>query len=428
MLVEFSVANFRSINERQTFSMAAGSSAARRSQHAIETGNSFASHLLRSACMFGPNAAGKTSLIQALSFFRRFVLHSSKSASDGDVIAVVPFKVYEKNLHSPSDFEIIFIFDGALYQYGFSADRVRVVEEWLFTRSNEKNSRMRTVFQRVFDAKADKYDWDISEDLVKGERETWKKATRPNSLFLSTAVQLNSESLLPPYRWFEHYLRVLSSPDRLDVNATVQRANEHDGKSDILALLRSFDLPIVDFEAKEKELTLPDSAKNIFSKDFLETLNSIERVTDYEVKTFHQAGNDVVSYDLKEESDGTRVIFSLAGPLLDTTENGFTLVVDELHNSLHPLALRFLVELFHDPSVNISGAQLIFTSHDTVVMSRDFLHRDQIWFLDRSELEGTKLTPLSEFDVREMQSFQRAYLGGKFGALPRIRRGQLGAK
>jgi AAA15 family ATPase/GTPase len=428
MLVEFSVANFRSIKERQKLSMVAGASAARQTQHSMDSGNSFAPYLLRSACIFGPNGSGKTSLVRALSFFQRFVTSSSKSASDGDEISLVPFKPDERTRNAPSEFEIMFIFEGALYQYGFTADRHRIYEEWLFSRSSEKSSRMRNVFQRAYNSEIEQYEWEISDDLVKGERETWKKATRSNALFLSTAVQLNSDSLLSPYRWIDLFLRVLTSPDRLDVNITARYSQDEKGKAKVLSLFQAFGLPIAEFEISERQISISEEMSKVFRADFLESLKDVEAGPQYEVDTFHRSGDELIKYDLKEESDGTRVIFSLAGPLLETTSHGFTLVVDELHNSLHPIALRFLVELFHDATVNQSGAQLIFTSHDTAVMSRGFLHRDQVWLVDRSETDGSSLIPLSDFNVREMQSFQRAYLGGKFGALPRVKRAEIGQK
>lgn len=406
-------------------SMAAGASAARRLQHSLDSGNSYAPHLLRSACVFGPNGAGKTSLIRALSFFRTFVVNSSKGSSEGDNIPVVPFKA---GGGGPSEFEILFIFDGALYQYGFSADAERVHDEWMFSRSNVANSRIRTVFQRAFDAETGEYEWDISEELVKGERESWRKSTRSNALFLSTAIQLNAESLAAPYHWIENYLRIVSSPERLDVSMTAQAAL--DGKKDqILELFKAFDLPIVDFEIEERDVSFPEELEKTFTSEFIALMKRVSADRrEYDIKTIHAGGDRRIVYDLSDESDGTKVIFCLAGPLLDTTARGYTLIVDELHNSLHPLALRFLVDLFHQAEVNRGNAQLIFTSHDTAIMSRGFMHRDQIWLVDRSELEGTSLYPLSDFKVREAQSFQRAYLGGKYGALPRIRRVRFGSE
>jgi AAA15 family ATPase/GTPase len=400
--------------------MVAGASAARRLQHSLETGNSYAPHVLRSACIFGPNGAGKTSLVRALSFFRRFVISSAKDHTEGDEIDVRPFKGDPEYSDDISEFEIIFIFRGVMYQYGFTADRKIVHEEWLFARSNEANSRIRTVFRRAFDKEISEYVWDLNDDILKGEREVWRKSTRENALFFSTAVQLNSSYLAMPFQWFDDYLRLVSSPERLNVRTTVRWARDEKRKADVIRLLRSFDLPIVDFDAEEREIKVSGNLEKIFSSEFLESLKDSPDSREYNVQTYHSSRGRTIKFSLKDESDGTRVLFSLAGPLLETTGEGYTLIVDELHNSLHPLALRYLVELFHDPEVNRAGAQLIFTSHDTAVMAKGFMHRDQIWLVERSEEGGTELIPLSDFPVREAQSFQRAYLGGKYGALPRI--------
>jgi AAA15 family ATPase/GTPase len=261
------------------------------------------------------------------------------------------------------------------------------------------------------------------------ERETWRKSTRSNALFLSTAVQLNAEALLPPYRWIDDYLRIVTSPQRVDVETTAKMSSNPATKERLILFLQAFGLPIVDYHIEEKEMSLPANAERVFALEFIQQMKELSgsRV-EYAISTIHSSKGGPVEYDLAEESDGTRALFCLSGPLLDTTQEGYTLVVDELHNSLHPLALKFLVDMFHDNDVNSSGAQLVFTSHDTSVMSKGFMHRDQIWLMERNEESGSILTPLSDFDVREIQSFQRAYLGGKYGALPHIGRLYLGSE
>ena len=127
-----------------------------------------------------------------------------------------------------------------------------------------------------------------------------------------------------------------------------------------------------------------------------------------------------LDWNFREESDGSRVVFSLAGPWLDVLENGYTLIVDELHNSLHPLALKFLVNLFHNPQTNSGNAQLIFTSHVTSVMSKGFMHQDQVWLVEKDDMESSVLFPLSNYNVRDVSAFQKAYLDGRFGAVPKL--------
>ena len=141
----------------------------------------------------------------------------------------------------------------------------------------------------------------------------------------------------------------------------------------------------------------------------------------FNITSFHQGSDEsLVGLDFPEESDGSQVVFSIAGPWLDVLDNGYTLVVDELHNSLHPHALKFLVNLFHDSVMNRTNAQLIFTSHETSVMSKAFMHQDQVWLVEKDETESSRLTTLSDYKVRDVSSFQKAYLDGRYGAVPNL--------
>ena len=125
--------------------------------------------------------------------------------------------------------------------------------------------------------------------------------------------------------------------------------------------------------------------------------------------------------DLDEESHGTQKMFALAGPWLDSLAEGNVIVFDELHDHLHPELARFLVSRFHDPSANPKGAQLVFTTHDTSILDRDVFRVDQIWFCERNDRLETTIFPLSDFRARKgVENLGRAYLSGRFGALPYI--------
>ena len=142
----------------------------------------------------------------------------------------------------------------------------------------------------------------------------------------------------------------------------------------------------------------------------------------FQIKSYHQgADGKLIPLDFEEESDGTKVVFSVAGPWLDVLKNGYTLVIDELHNSLHPHALKFLVSMFQNPEINISNAQLIFTSHETSVMTKDFIHQDQVWFVEKDNADSSELFPLSDYKVRDVAAFQKLYLNGRYGAVPKVK-------
>ena len=190
-------------------------------------------------------------------------------------------------------------------------------------------------------------------------------------------------------------------------------------------LLDSTDTRIKNIDIQKKTLTVsdyPESIIKIAAQEFLEALKN-EKIFHFNIETLHQdnAGN-AIKLDFDEESDGIKTLFCLAGPWFDVLENGTTLVVDELHNSFHPHALRFLVTLFYDPEINKKNAQLIFTSHETSIMSGDFMHRDQIWFMQRNEQQQSELYSLAEFtNEKAMSNFQKSYLSGRYGALPNLK-------
>jgi hypothetical protein len=125
--------------------------------------------------------------------------------------------------------------------------------------------------------------------------------------------------------------------------------------------------------------------------------------------------------DFNAESEGTRTWFRLIGPVLTALRDGGIVVFDELDGSLHPTLSAELLRIFHSPSLNPRGAQLIFTSHDTSLLNH--LNRDEVWLTEKSETGATRLGALAEFAgerVRRSQNLESAYLHGRFGALPQI--------
>lgn len=130
-----------------------------------------------------------------------------------------------------------------------------------------------------------------------------------------------------------------------------------------------------------------------------------------------------VSFSLEEESHGTQKLFSLAGPWLDALDNGYVLLIDELHDTLHPKLVSFLVNLFNSPVTNKKGAQLIFSTHETSILNQSIFRRDQVWFCEKNELSETNLYPLTDFSPRKgRENLEAAYLDGRYGALPFIKK------
>ena len=392
MLIEISIENFRSISERQTLSLAAGQLSAKSNKAAMLTGNSLAPSALRSCCLFGANAAGKSSFVEAIKFLSTFVEASAKDRQINSKIDTQPFVFDPTWRNAPTELETTFVYKSVLYQYGFVVDQKRIYQEWLYEKPLENDTRIRKVFSRSLNETADGYDWYLNRAHLSRESESWKKNTRSNALFLSTAVQLNSEELRMPYEWLVKQLQVVEDASRLRNTYSVMQVVEGNWKNDIINFLKSVDIPLddIEFDVKEIHTTRLDCT------------------------------GEKVKLPIENESSGTRILFSLSGPLLDTLQEGYTLIIDELNNNLHPLALDYLINLFASSKSNANGAQLVFTTHDSSILDNACLHRDQIWFVSKSSKLSTSAVPLSSFKDRRLPSLQKSYLNGRFGAVPII--------
>lgn len=418
MLISFSVKNYKSFSEKQEFSMVAGRGTKDTETISFPSGNTMAPHLLRASGIFGSNGSGKSSLLEAMNFCSKFIFKSAKDLQEGESIKTKPHLFDEKYATAPSEFEFVFIHEKTLYQYGFSVDEERVHEEWMFTKSNDTGSRTRHVYHREYKGNKE-YDWYLNDSLLKGDKNTWKNATRPNALFLSQAVQLNSEQLKIPFNWFYKKLKFIDRADsKLSPQYTAHKWKKSENQKQILDILQSVDVRIVDLGIENKEITHADLPSNM-PEELKESILNSKKLEIY--STHKTKDKKSVKLNFREESTGTQNIFSLAGPWLDVLENGYTLMVDELHSSLHPHALNMLVAMFHNPKINKNNAQIIFTGHDTSVLTYDFMHQEQFWITEKTQHENTQLIPLSDFDIKKSNNMQKSYLNGRYGGVPIIK-------
>jgi len=419
VLIEFSATNFRSLHERQTFSMVAGSGRELRERHVVDPDAPATPDLVRSAVIYGPNAAGKSNLILALKFMRDLVVNSAQRSQEGDEINVTPFLMDEGQAASKaSEFELIFVEQGVRYQYGVTLTRQRIESEWLI--AYPKGSPQ-VWFER--DIRSEPR-WKFGPSF-KGQRKLWQDSTRDNALFLSTAVQLKSEQLAPVFNWFRQRLRVLAGyggQRRLTPTFTLKECERDEHiHSQIVSFLKSADLGINGVNAvrrKFDESHLPEGLSPALRQEILKGMENQE-ITDIYLIHKTPSGKEI-QLDIDEESGGTQQLFGLAGPWLEVLRKGWVLVIDELDTSLHPAMMRKLVQMFHDPEINRHKAQLIFSTHDVSILDREVFRRDQIWFIEKDRDLQTHCYPLTDFRPRKDESFGRGYLQGRYGALPFI--------
>jgi len=417
MLIEFSVANFKSIKDRQTLSMVASKNREEAHVHVFNPGSSAGGDdikLLPAAVVYGANAAGKSNLLQAFHVMTIIIMESASEKHRGDTFPVTPFMLDSATQNLPSEFEVFFVVDGVRYQYGFAATRQRVMEEWLRAYPNNRSQRW---FSRMWDKKGKKYDWFFGSSFS-GEKNLWKKSTRDNALFLSTAVQLNSRQLQPVYDWFRNTVRI-AGIGGFD-GAFSASLCETDHKQEVLDYLRVADLDIEDIQVKKTPVQFPKDMPPDLKQALARTIANRET---YDIRTTHRsASGKPVAFDFDEESHGTQKFFSLAGPWIASLKRGRVLFIDELHNSMHPDIIEFLVQMFNDKKTNPNHAQLVFTTHETSIMDQKFLRRDQFWFCEKDSSQATRVYPLTDFRPRKGRGNLRlAYLSGSYGAVPNIR-------
>ena len=414
MLIEFKVTNFRSIKETQTLSMVADAALKELEGNTLDSGISSFPKLLRSAVIYGPNSSGKSNLIAALAFMEQMVRESAQEAQVGESIDVMPFRLDAQSSGEDSEFEIHFIAEEVRYQYGFRLNVARITSEWLI--AYPKGSAQHW-FERQYDSTSDKYDYKFSDLFGEGKaRQERANYTIANNLYLSVAVQKNSQKLLPAFTWFQKKLQYILSMNHLREGQTSNLCLTEEGKLKVLAFMNAAGIAVKDFSVEKKSFTQDDLPSNLSDEVRVRVLKNMQGAIKIETQFIYQtAAGHLVAFDLDDESDGTQTLFSFAARWLKLLESDEVLFIDEIDTSLHPLLVHHLVKLLN---CNNSKAQLIFTTHDTTLLSQRIMRRDQVWFVEKDKQQSTQLYSLSQLSPRKNEAIEKRYLSGRYGAIP----------
>ena len=424
MLVAFAMTNYACFRDRQELSMEATARSSGNDAYSFSTGIRRFPRLNRISAIYGPNGSGKSRFVQGLGFAQSFVVGSSRESQAGEKIRHVPFLFDAETRQQPTTFETCFVQDGTAYEYGFAVDRGRVHEEWLL--AWPPGGRMRRLLDRAFDPETGEDRWSFGPS-VRGPKELWRASTRPNSLFVSTAAQLNSDTFRPVTDWFTN-LRVLGAGN-LDPSYTVKNIREQvEFKDRVLTVLKDADIAVTDVTTRTEQRRLEEldpPPPPILTDGLDDTSVIVLFDVDFEHSPPQTGGRYIVNID--DESDGTQRLFAFAGPWLDILDNKRVVVIDELDRSLHPLLVASLIRRINSTGTpaDEKRAQLVATLHD-VSLLRDVLDRSQIWFTDKDRRsEAATLTPLSDFSPRPREALVRGYLGGRYGGVPIIGESEL---
>ena len=387
------------------------------------------------AAIYGPNAAGKSNLIDALDEIQRAIIRSHKDLGATDPIPQDPFRLDDESRTNPTRFDCTFTVDGSsddefenVYEYGFEFTAKEFEREWLYQTVRKQRQSTQLLFERK--TRDGQVQVNFGGEL-RGENKLIEKITRPNSLFLSAAAQNNHPKLTDIYRYFATRWRVILREDAMDEAAVVKHLVDYPHMNQLLQLVQQADVGITDIDLQEvqpsqyqldftqnvvgvmSELVRPEIDTEAFSNHVLDKFRDAKRL-----RLTHSASEGNMAFGYNLESKGTRTLISLLIPALEALSTGSLLVVDELDTSLHPDLAKAFVSLFNRESSNPHGAQLIFSTHDVTLLGSDSLQQDEVWMTDKGRDGVSRFTPLTEFRLRSRDDIEKAYRAGRLGGVP----------
>lgn len=434
MLLQFSVSNFRAFRDLQTLNLAASNYDKSLPENTVQPDlpGLKGKRWLKGIALYGANASGKSTLIEAMRALSQWVKTSAQTTDPEDVIEFVdPFALGSAAAEEPTAFGVVFVAEGTRFEYRVAALRHLIVHESLRAWPLGKEQ---VWFERDWDA--DRREHVYTPENPKGmpRNRAVEDRTLRNMLYLSKAVAEARDEVHPAFQWLVRGLRFLdlSTRSRLEGGFTLSRIDSGDAglKEKILQALKHADLGIVDARSVESlQATdgvdllraLSGSAMAAFAKD----LGLKPRFV--EPQLFHRGPEaSAVPLPWERESSGTHRFFSLIGPWLDILKKGSTVCIDEIETSMHPLMVRELLRLFFSEEENRAGAQVIFTTHNPLLLDGTLIRRDQVWFTDKDEAGKAHLYPLSDYQPRQGESLIRGYMAGRYGAVPFVPNGLLG--
>lgn len=421
LIVQFSVENFRSIRELKTLSMAATSI----KDDVADLIGKNSQKYLPSVAIYGANSSGKSNLIRSMAMMGKMVLESVK-LNDDDNLPYAPYEYNTESVTQPTMFELVFVLGTTIYRYGFEYNKKAILGEWLYAKKGKGESPLflRTVEGIGVDA------------AIFAEGEGLENKTNNNRLFLSVVAQLGGQLSKKIIRFFLSGYNVISGLDT-DVYETYTKKmllEKDEIAEKILSMCQSLALGFENVVAFTKDFdmsSLPDKMPTELKAELAKQLTGKKSLKAQSIHPIYDANGVLVDhkkFDFAEyESEGTIKLFGLSGPIFDTLRDGAVLIVDELDAKMHPLISQYLVRLFNSSSTNPKGAQLIFNTHDTHLLSSKLLRRDQIWFTEKNDKGETDVYRLMDVVMpnnqapRNDSNLEKNYIAGRYGAIPYIK-------
>lgn len=405
MILEIRLSNFFSIKDEIVLDLRAANI---KSANAKALGNNVFEQndtsILKTIAIYGANASGKSNIIKAIRFCNAMVFESHKHNQD-TVFNFQPFK-FNGFDHKPSNYFIRFISNGLEYEYAFSLTRNKIVTESLYYYPKGRITKIFTRDERLGKTKKDKY---VFGDQIKRPMDVVEN-TSDKTLYISRASQMDREIGKEIFNYF-HSRFIL---DYVGFGASSIETLSNQNKKQLIEAIKIADSDIVDVHIK----VLKKAGKHYKADAQAMTLTVENVVQDYlQIKTYHRFAPSVPFDFLAEESQGTIKLFFIMLTILDVVKNNKVLLIDEIEDSLHPKIIEYLFNIFR----NGEKAQLICTTHNTRFLDLKKVRKDQVYFANKKADGSTDLYSLYDYnDFRDTMDLEKAYLQGRFDAVPYV--------
>ena len=440
MLVKLSVENFKSFDQKEELSMISSSKMQGNKSHRVKIKQT---QLLKNAIVYGANASGKSNLVVVFNFIKAALMEGLPVGSANDFC-----RNRQENKNRESVFEIQFTVGDTFYAYGFSAilSQRRITEEWLYELMQDgsahqlfirEGSNAPVLGETVKLSASEKSRFSVySEDFAGQDAQLFLTEMNRGKKYPENS---RLTFFVEAFSWIMNNIIVINP--NMGISNTEAYYND-ESLDNISKLIQTFDTGVT--EIRTRQITIDEMGKmipaevvqGIFSqlKAQLQMSNlpSIQMTWRVEGGFFNiriregeepeistlvlRHGKSVFDFNFSEESDGTKRLFDLIDMLL-TERPDTVFVVDELERSLHPKLTEHFLKLFMEAHDGVR-MQLVFTTHEDTIMDQSLFRRDEIWFVERDANNASKIYSLDRFKERYDKKLSKAYLEGRYGAIP----------
>lgn len=409
LIIDFTIENFRSIKSSQLFSMFAESKHKHHSNNIYFQEPGFG--VLRTAAVYGSNAAGKTNLLLAFESLKKIIVESENWKEGDSINEYQPYLLSDTCMQSDTKFDIEFFVKKNRYRYEIHYNNYEITFEKL---DIYKTSKPSILFQR--EANGGEHSLKLGEAFRGGKR-TFAFFKNNSYLSIAGSSPESPDFIRDIYKYFYRDLMVLENGSDYEISDWEKIGFV---KNFVSSFLSKADFGIDSFDIKERKIPdgfdipkdMPDDLRN-------RILNKLRK----DIVFYHKnESGDLVEFPEYLESHGTKSILKLIPFMAMVLISGRTILIDEIETSLHPHIAELVIKLFNDPSLNIFGAQLIYTTHDVSLMAQDKLRKDQIYLVHKCQAEGTEFKSLDDFnsELRDNSPFSKWYYEGRLGGIPEI--------